>query len=102
MWQGKGGNKPGKDKDPKKDPRKFIDSNPARPVERTLEVAGGSGLSRQEREAALAKQILVYHESKPADTGNDWMYKLKEESMEFLAEQKGVQLQEIYRDAIYK
>lgn len=106
MWEGKGSsNKSGKGKD-RKDPRKFIDNHPARKGNEsganTVELAGGSGLSRKEREAALAKQILVYHESKPADTGNDWMYKLKEESMRFLAEQRGVQLQEIYRDAIYK
>jgi hypothetical protein len=108
MWQGKGkspSDKGGRGKDPK-DERKFVDNHPARQSnvkrDRGLEVAGGSGVSRAEKEAALAKQILVYHESQPADTGNDWMYRLKEDSMAFLAEQRGVQLHELYRESIYK
>jgi len=52
--------------------------------------------------SALAQQILVYHESEPAQAGNDWMYKLKEESMQFLADQKGVELQKGQREQIYK
>jgi hypothetical protein len=51
---------------------------------------------------SLSQQILVYHESEPAEAGNDWMYKLKEESMQFLADQKGVELQKLYRDSVYK
>jgi hypothetical protein len=52
--------------------------------------------------SALAQQILVYHESEPAAAGNDWMYKLKEESMQFLADQKGVELQKGQREQVYK
>ncbi|HEY9759539.1 MAG TPA: hypothetical protein V6C97_30555 [Oculatellaceae cyanobacterium] len=51
---------------------------------------------------ALSQQILVYHESEPAESGNDWMYKLKEESMQFLADQKGVELHKLQRDSVYK
>ena len=61
-----------------------------------------TALNIDEREAALSRQILVYHESQPADAGNDWMYKLKEESMQYLAEKRGVQLQQVYRESVYK
>jgi hypothetical protein len=103
MWQGKKSDKSNRNND--KDERRFDHSarQSALPNrDNKLEIAGGSGVSRAEREAALNKQILVYHESQPADTGNDWMYKLKEDSMQFLAEQRGVQLHEIYRESIYK
>ncbi len=41
----------------------------------------------------VAQQVLVYHESEVgASSGSDWMSRLKEESMNFLAEQKRVQL----------
>src|ERR1700722_2558768 len=108
MWEKKKGRQgPGKDD---KDARKFLDNHPARQ-------SGAAGLPRSverksfenlpeltadEREAALSQQILVYHESQPADTGNDWMYKLKEDSMQYLAEKRGVHLQQIYRESIYK
>lgn len=107
MWQGKGKepNK-GRARQSDEEARKYLANHPATQANRDekapLEVAGGSGVSRREREAALNKQILVYHESQPADTGNDWMYRLKEESMKFLAEQRGVNLQELYRESIYK
>ncbi|HEY9777311.1 MAG TPA: hypothetical protein V6C81_26345 [Planktothrix sp.] len=111
MWQGKGrsdNKNPNQNRKEEKDSgRKFIDNHPARQAAGQkstgkLEVAGGTGVSHSDREAALNKQILVYHESQPADTGNDWMFKLKEDSMQFLAEQRGVQLHEIYRESIYK
>src|SRR5271170_7165378 len=105
MWQGKD-KEPGKGKarESNEEARKYLDpahqASRKKPTE--LEIAGGSGISRLEREAALNKQILVYHESQPADTGLDWMYRLKEESMKCLGEQRGVQQQEIYRECSYK
>jgi hypothetical protein len=93
----------GRSRESSEEARKYLEKQPDLPDSaEKLEIASGSGVSRLEKEAALAKQILVYHESQPADTGNDWMYRLKEESMKFLAEQRGVQLHEIYRESIYK
>ena len=50
----------------------------------------------------LSQQILVYHEPEPTEVGNEWMFKLKEDSMQFLADQKGVDLQKLQRDSLYK
>ncbi len=114
MWDkkkgGSGGSSkdPGKSRDPK-ETRKFLDNHPARQgalprsVDRQGFENGGFGdVSPDEREAALSQQILVYHESQTAETGNDWMYKLKEDSMQYLAEKRGINLQQIYRESIYK
>jgi len=100
-------------KGPKKDPRQFLDNHPARQgnlnvnrsVDRSIfDVGGGTAdlVQDLDKEVALAQQILVYHESQPTEVTNDWMYKLKEETMQYLAEQRGVQLQQIYRESIYK
>jgi hypothetical protein len=112
MWdknQGSGNNSPNrKNPDEKKKQRQFLDNHPSRQpnmdrsVDRSIFDVYGGASALDEREAALSKQILVYHESQPADTGNDWMYKLKEDSMQYLAEQRGVHLQQIYRESIYK
>ncbi|HEY9679028.1 MAG TPA: hypothetical protein V6C76_13545 [Drouetiella sp.] len=119
MWdKRKPGSGGGSSKDPKpqdpKETRKFLDNHPARQmgqgqgVNRNVDRSGfepAGGLPHEmadEREAALSKQILVYHESQNADTGNDWMYKLKEDSMQYLAEKRGIDLQQIYRESIYK
>lgn len=113
MWDKKKGGSSGpsndsnKPRDPK-DTRKFLDNHPARQGAMPRSVDRGSfennapDVSPDEREAALSRQILVYHESQNAETGNDWMYKLKEESMQFLAEKRGINLQQIYRESIYK
>ncbi|MBS2003969.1 MAG: hypothetical protein U0103_21465 [Candidatus Obscuribacterales bacterium] len=114
MWdKKKGGSGSGKDAPKPRDPketRKFLDNHPARQsgmprnVDRVgFETGGAVGdISADEREAALSRQILVYHESQNAETGNDWMYKLKEDSMQYLAEKRGIDLQQIYRESIYK
>lgn len=117
MWDKKkgGSGSSGSSKDANKplDPketRKFIDNHPARQasmnrnVERGgFDTGGAMGdISADEREAALSRQILVYHESQNAETGNDWMYRLKEDSMQYLAEKRGIDLQQIYRESIYK
>jgi len=100
------GKDPGKDpkghKD-KKDPRKFFDTHPARQPGQVRKEPGAPEKHIDEREVALSQQILVYHEKQGAlDAGMDWMYRLKEESMKFLAQQKGVHLQQLYRDSMYK
>jgi len=108
MWEKK--NKGGSDKGSgsgkdDKDARKFLDNHPARqtgPARSVDRFEGVPELTADQREAALSQQILVYHESQTADTGNDWMYKLKEDSMQYLAEKRGVHLQQIYRESIYK
>jgi len=108
MWEKKNkGGGSGKGQDDKDAARKFLDNHPARQtglprsVDRQMFEAGPE-LTPDQREAALSQQILVYHESQTADTGNDWMYKLKEDSMQYLAEKRGVHLQQIYRESIYK
>jgi hypothetical protein len=96
-----------------KETRKFLDTHPAtipqqkalaKSVDRGMfELAGQSAMpAGTAQSGTLSQQILVYHESEPAAAGNDWMYKLKEESMQFLADQKGVQLQKLYRETVYK
>jgi hypothetical protein len=105
MWQGKD-EKVSKNKarQSSEDARKYLANHPAKQggVNKADEDLDGHEVAHREREAALAKQVLVYHESQSADTGNDWMFKLKEESMKFLAEQAGVDLEELYRDEAYK
>lgn len=98
-----------KKNDPNNKQRKFLDNHPARQgnVERGSQPASPESIKSQsasnsEKVGAIAQQILVYHESEPAAPGADWMSQLKEESMNFLAEQRGVQLQQMYREAAYK
>lgn len=105
MWQGNSGQnkqQQGSNRPDNKEPRKFVDNHPARQGSVPGSFDSGANVPRHEREHALSQQILVYHESQPADTGQDWMYKLKEDSMKFLAEQRGVQLHELYRESVYK
>ncbi len=118
MWDKKKGGSGGsggsskdsnKPRDPK-DTRKFLDNHPARQGALPRDINRGNfennatvgDVTAEEREAALSRQILVYHESQNAETGNDWMYKLKEDSMQYLAEKRGIDLQQIYRESIYK
>ncbi len=118
MWDKKKGGSGGSGGSPKdsnkprdpKETRKFLDNHPARQGGLARQVAGPGyennatvgDVTAEEREAALSRQILVYHESQNAETGNDWMYKLKEDSMQYLAEKRGIDLQQIYRESIYK
>ncbi len=111
---GKEPRRDGKKPQDSKDMRKFFDTHPAtipqqkglaKNVDRGMfEVAGQAAvpLTGTAQSGTLSQQILVYHESEPATAGNDWMYKLKEDSMQFLADQKGVQLQKLYRETVYK
>ena len=92
-----------------KETRKFLDTHPATiPQQKALAKSVDRGMFEvtappvAANSGNLSQQILVYHESEPATAGNDWMYKLKEESMQFLADQKGVHLQKLYRETVYK
>src|SRR5271156_5955671 len=96
-------------KDRESEAKKFLKTHPAshtaglnREVDRRAyeQAAPDAGVVMPAN--SLSQQILVYHESEPAEAGNDWMFKLKEESMQFLADQKGVELQKLYRDSVYK
>lgn len=109
MWEkkenpkGKGSRKDG-------DKRKFLDAHPAKPKGPsqgggvTPESVQFHAMQQSDQIANVAQQVLVYHESSDGATnsGTDWMSRLKEESMNFLAEQRGVQLQQLYREAAYK
>ncbi len=101
--KGKDQNK-GRARESSEEARKYLANHPATQGNRDAadHASNGSKVKQRERESELAKQILVYHESQPADTGNDWMYRLKEESMKFLADQRGVQLQDVYHESIYR
>jgi len=118
MWQKKqtssesraAGKEPPKARDPRttepnKDARKFIDNRPAKHNMDPTASQRTSSASNESLPASLpafSQQVLVYHESKSADTGSDWMYRLKEDSAQFLAEQSGVKLGKVYREAMYK
>jgi hypothetical protein len=99
----------GAEKGVSKEVRKFLNTHPASVPQSALT----KNVDRRHFENAapvesaplphfLSEQILVYHESEPATAGNDWMFKLKEESMQFLADQRGVELQKLYRESVYK
>lgn len=96
-----------------KDVRKFLDGNPGKPaqqpqlpnraVDRSMFANGSAGPGQApDWSVAVSEQILVYHESEPVEPGNDWMSQLKQDSLQFLADQRGVHLQEVYRESVYK
>ncbi len=99
----------------KKDIRKFIDNHPSRTtalprnVDRSaydvgtgVPVAGPAPTQGADWQQGVAQQILVYRETEPEMQGADWMSQLKQDSAQFLADQRGVRLQDIYRESIYK
>ncbi len=109
MWQKK--EDPGKKGSRKDgDKRKFLDVHPAK--QKSMPGQAGNAtpdsvqfhaMQQSDQLSNVAQQVLVYHESEAeAPSGTDWMSRLKEESMHFLAEQRGVQLQQLYREAAYK
>lgn len=111
MWQKKEGPGKGKGSHKDDDKRKFLDVHPAKmknsgPGNVTPESVQFHAMQQSEQLSNVAQQVLVYHESDSPAAGNpggsDWMSRLKEESMHFLAEQRGVQLQQLYREAAYK
>lgn len=104
---------PNRDRNAKQDVRKFIDGSPSAPaqqaampnksVDRSMFGAAASPAKGQgDWSAGMSEQILVYHESDQVSSGQDWMSQLKQESLQFLADQRGVHLQDIYRESIYK
>ncbi|MBX9667936.1 MAG: hypothetical protein K2X93_09975 [Candidatus Obscuribacterales bacterium] len=105
------------DNNPKKDGnRKFIDRHPAKQQSSGLPRTGidrsgyGTGdaavdaRGMTEWQIAHSEQVLVYHEQENGQqqAGPDWMSQLKQNSMQFLADQRGVQLQEVYKESVYK
>jgi|JI61114DRNA_FD_contig_111_478362_length_1651_multi_4_in_0_out_0_1 hypothetical protein len=96
--------------------RKFLDGNPGNPAQQA-QPAPGRAVDRSmfangaiapqpgaqaDWSVAVSEQILVYHESEPVAQGHDWMSQLKQDSLQFLADQRGCHLQEVYRESIYK
>lgn len=105
-----------RDRNAKQDVRKFIDGNPSLPaqqaqgnmpnkqVDRSM---FGSGSTHSQNQGAdwsvgINEQILVYHENDQVSQGTYLMAQLKQDSLQFLADQRGVHLQEVYRESIYK
>lgn len=112
------------DSSPRKDDkgpntRKFIDRNPTkqeglpRHADRSIYgdtghgVPGADGIpsATTDWQVHHSEQILTLHENQ-ADAGQgqgtDWMSQLKQNSMQFLADQQGLNLQEMYRESVYK
>jgi hypothetical protein len=114
---GRNDGKPNRDKSGK-DSRKFLDVNPSQPTQHPMNQAPSRQVDRSmfanglptptgqqvpaDWAVAHSEQIIVYHESEPVAPGNDWMAQLKQESLQFLADQRGCHLQEVYRESIYK
>lgn len=106
-----GRNPPQQGKSTGKEVRKFLDGNPGKPtqaplpnraVDRSMYSNGLAAGQNPDWSVAVSEQILVYHESEPVEPGTDWMSQLKQDSLQFLADQRGVHLQEVYRESIYK
>ncbi|HMW92086.1 MAG TPA: hypothetical protein PLC15_01855 [Candidatus Obscuribacter sp.] len=106
------GRHPQQGKSSSKEVRKFLDGNPGKPAQQPLPnravdrsmFGNGAPVPGQAADwsMAVSEQILVYHESEPVEPGVDWMSQLKQDSLQFLADQRGVHLQEVYRESIYK
>lgn len=103
----------GDTQDDKNKNRKFIDrmSKPAaqaqglpKNADRSMygQDVGPEGI--QGWQVAQSEQVLVHHDAEygEAEGGGDWMAELKQNTMQALADQKGVQLQEIYKESVYK
>lgn len=112
---GRNDGKSGRDQGKPKDSRKFLDVNPSQPTQHPMNQAPNRAVDRsmysnglpapggqQDWSVGVSEQILVYHESEPVAPGNDWMAQLKQDSLQFLADQRGCHLQEVYRESIYK
>ncbi|MBI1272090.1 hypothetical protein GC174_16805 [bacterium] len=99
--------------DDKRRNRKFIDrmSAPAQGLpknaDRSIYGHGGEyvpeGAMPQGWQVAQSEQVLVYHEdNQEGQADGDWMSQLKQNTMQALADQRGVKLQEIYKESVYK
>jgi hypothetical protein len=107
------GKHPPQGKGQNKEVRKFLDGSPGKPapppgpnrqVDRSMFSNGAAIGPAQSPDLSVgvSEQILVYHESEPVAPGADWMSQLKQDSLQFLADQRGVHLQEVYRESVYK
>ncbi|HMO23155.1 MAG TPA: hypothetical protein PKC98_19505, partial [Candidatus Melainabacteria bacterium] len=99
--------------DDKRRNRKFIDrmSAPAQGLpknaDRSIYGHGGEyvpeGAMPQGWQVAQSEQVLVYHEeNQEGQEDGDWMSQLKQNTRQALADQRGVKLQEIYKESVYK
>lgn len=106
---------PGDSSRKKDDNRKFIDRHVAKQqglprtgVDRSGFGTGDQSVDAQNRtmsdwQVAHSEQVLVYHEQETQQSPSpDWMSQLKQNSMQFLADQRGVQLQDVYKESVYK
>ncbi|MBZ0186869.1 MAG: hypothetical protein K8F91_11540 [Candidatus Obscuribacterales bacterium] len=98
-------------RDEKRPNRKFFERMPnqapglAKDADRSMYGQGdipASAAGVSDWAAAQSEQVLVYHGDDDKPGGEDWMSQLKQNSMQFLADQRGVQLQEIYKESVYK
>lgn len=110
MRPGQGSNK----KEGNQPNRKFVDRHTAQPqglqraVDRSTYGSGGGTvdeMSSADWSKPHSEQVLVYHQDgAPAGPGGntDWMSQLKQNSVQFLADQRGVQMNEIYKESVYR
>jgi len=102
-------------KDDNRSNRKFLDrqasNHPQAGMQRAVDRSGfGTGdksvdaMSSASWTAANSEQILIQREPEQPEgpKNTDWMSQLKENSMQFLADQRGVQMQEIYKEGVYR
>lgn len=95
--------------------RKFLDRHTAKPgaglprtgIDRSAYGTGDQAVDASNRsmsdwQVAHSEQVLVYHENEQQAASPDWMSQLKQNSMQFLADQRGVQLQDVYKESVYK
>lgn len=85
-------------RDEKRPNRKFFERMPTpaqglpKNADRSIYGHGGdnSAAGQQNPEWVQSEQVLVYHREEDQPGGEDWMSQLKQNSMQFLADQRGV------------
>ncbi len=93
--------------------RKFIDRHTASPqgLQRAIDRAAYGtgdktvdGVNAVDWPAGNAEKVIVYQDAGTGGPGGntDWMSQLKQNSMQFLADQRGVNMQEIYKQSVYR
>ena len=83
--------------------RRFLDSFPANPqINPSATVPRKDRGTEAEIAVGLSEEILNRHQVEPASLDTDWMSNLKEQSAQFLSEQRGSSAQQSQRAMLYK
>ncbi len=84
-------------------PRRFLESFPA--SQSTINKAPTSHIDKNtvyDIPVGLSEEILNRHQSDSITSGADWMSQLKEQSAQFLSDQRGTESEQNQRDLLYK